>query len=249
MNQMIRVFNYEGTDVTFREKDGDLYVNATEMAAKFSKSPTHWLRNSQAKIYVKEYSTLRNRNPEDLIKIVNGGASAGTWMHEDLAIEFSRWLNPKFSIWCNDRIKELLTTGKVEISQLTPLELAKMLVKAEEEKLLLVEKVSVLQPKADYNDQVLQSGSLLATTEIAALLNMSAVTFNRRLKEAGIQRRVNGRWVLMAKYMGNDYTKDKTVPYKTDDDGTVHSNTSMYWTEKGKEFLLRHFMYVSPKHI
>jgi anti-repressor protein len=121
---------------------------------------------------------------------------------------------------------------------LTPLQIAKRLVQLEEEKLLSA-------PKVEYFDQVMQSESLLTTTEIAALLNMSAVTFNRRLKEAGIQRRVNGRWVLMAKYMGNDYTKDKTVPYKTDDDGTVHSNTSMYWTEKGKEFLLRHFNYVN----
>ena len=36
-------------------------------------------------------------------------------MHEDVAIEFARWLSPAFSIWCNDKIKELLTTGKTEI--------------------------------------------------------------------------------------------------------------------------------------
>lgn len=30
-------------------------------------------------------------------------------MHEDVAIEFARWLSPLFSIWCNDRIKELIT--------------------------------------------------------------------------------------------------------------------------------------------
>lgn len=32
-------------------------------------------------------------------------------MHEDVALEFARWLSPAFAIWCNDRIKELLTTG------------------------------------------------------------------------------------------------------------------------------------------
>ena len=32
-------------------------------------------------------------------------------MHEDVAIEFARWLSPAFAIWCNDRIKELLTLG------------------------------------------------------------------------------------------------------------------------------------------
>lgn len=32
-------------------------------------------------------------------------------MHEDVALEFARWLSPAFAIWCNDRIKELLTVG------------------------------------------------------------------------------------------------------------------------------------------
>lgn len=37
------------------------------------------------------------------------GDNGGTWMHEDVALEFARWLAPAFAIWCNDRIKELLT--------------------------------------------------------------------------------------------------------------------------------------------
>ena len=32
-------------------------------------------------------------------------------MHEDVAMEFARWLSPKFAIWCNDRIKELMQVG------------------------------------------------------------------------------------------------------------------------------------------
>lgn len=30
-------------------------------------------------------------------------------MHEDVALEFARWLSPRFAIWCNDRVKELIT--------------------------------------------------------------------------------------------------------------------------------------------
>ena len=36
-------------------------------------------------------------------------------MHEDVALEFARWLSPVFAIWCNDRCKELLLTGTVSI--------------------------------------------------------------------------------------------------------------------------------------
>lgn len=51
--------------------------------------------------------------PSELVQVVKGGnvKQQGTWMHEDVAIEFARWLSPKFAIWCNDHIKELLTTG------------------------------------------------------------------------------------------------------------------------------------------
>ena len=46
----------------------------------------------------------------DLVTVIKGGnGEQGTWMHEDVALEFARWLSPKFAIWCNRRIKELLT--------------------------------------------------------------------------------------------------------------------------------------------
>ena len=52
----------------------------------------------------------RNLPSSDLVKVTYGDNGA-TWMHEDVAIEFARWLSPAFAIWCNDRIKELLTIG------------------------------------------------------------------------------------------------------------------------------------------
>lgn len=85
-------------------------VNATEMAKTFGKSPSHWLRNSQSEEFIKELAELRNCNSSDLVRVTYGD-NGGTWMHEDVAMEFARWLSPKFAIWCNDRIKELLTTG------------------------------------------------------------------------------------------------------------------------------------------
>ena len=42
---------------------------------------------------------------------IPGEARQGTWLHEDVALEFARWLSPAFAIWCNDRIKELLKYG------------------------------------------------------------------------------------------------------------------------------------------
>lgn len=57
-------------------------VNATEMAKPFGKSAAHWLRNQSTQEFLREYATLRNRNPVDLVQVVNGGDGRnGTWMH------------------------------------------------------------------------------------------------------------------------------------------------------------------------
>lgn len=53
---------------------------------------------------MKELSEVRNCTSTELVKINKGGINDGTWMHEDVAIEFARWLSPAFTLWANDRI-------------------------------------------------------------------------------------------------------------------------------------------------
>lgn len=111
-NGIVSVFNYNGGNVTFKTEDGVVYVNATEMSKQFGKRPSKWLELPSAKEFLSALQTIRKS--DSLIKTIEG-KNGGTWMHEDVAIEFARWLSPAFSIWCNDKIKELLTTGKAEI--------------------------------------------------------------------------------------------------------------------------------------
>ena len=87
-------------------------INATEMAKPFGKRPVKWLELPSTKEFLSTMSEVRKSDIE-FIKTVKGGSNGGgcTWMHEDVALEFARWLSPAFAIWCNDRIKELLTTG------------------------------------------------------------------------------------------------------------------------------------------
>lgn len=76
----------------------------------------HWLINQQTNDFLQELAKVRNLTLTDLVHVKKGGHNAGTWMHQDVALEFARWLSPKFAIWCNDRIKELLTTGVTTVS-------------------------------------------------------------------------------------------------------------------------------------
>lgn len=109
-------FQYNGNPITF-QKGNNLMMNATEMAKPFGKRPGKWLELPSTKEFLATLSTVR-KSDSDFVITINGGTTEkgkGTWMHEDVALEFARWLSPVFAIWCNDRCKELLLTGKSEI--------------------------------------------------------------------------------------------------------------------------------------
>lgn len=112
-----QTFNYNGTDITFLSSESNVMVNATEMASQFGKRPIDWLQNSQTQSFIDELAKVRKSTLADLVRVTKGGNSSGTWMHEDVALEFARWLSPAFAIWCNDRIKELLTKGITALPQ------------------------------------------------------------------------------------------------------------------------------------
>lgn len=113
----LQVFSYKGSNVTFSNENG-MWVNATEMAKPFDKFPYDWLRLQSSKDFLSALVSIRGLNYEDgginyeessqFIKTIEG-RNGGTWFHEDVAIEFARWLSPAFAIWCNDRIKEMFT--------------------------------------------------------------------------------------------------------------------------------------------
>ena len=87
-------------------------VNATEMAKPFGKLVGDWLRLKTTAEFTEALSADMQIPISALIQVVKGGNSEqGTWLHEDVALEFARWLSPAFAIWCNKRIKELLTIG------------------------------------------------------------------------------------------------------------------------------------------
>lgn len=112
---MNTIFNYKGSDITF-SKNGEVMVNATEMAKPFMKLPADFVKTQRTQDFIKELSAMKKIIPTDLVKVVNGGSNFGTWFHEDVALEFARWLSPAFAIWCNDRIKELVKHGATAIN-------------------------------------------------------------------------------------------------------------------------------------
>lgn len=227
-------------------------VNATQMAKSFGneKRPQFWLGNQYAKDYIEELSKARNIALADLVIVTKGGNNSGTWMHEDVALEFARWLSPTFAIWCNDRIKELMRTGVTTVSNDDEAiayamgVLQKRLEQARQEKAMLEQQNNYLTneikqsaPKVKYYDDTLQSVNTLTTTQVAKERGMDAEKLNRKLKEAGIIYRQSGQWIIKQPYASWGLHKTRTQTY-TRSDGSTGTSTYLVWTQKGKMFLL-----------
>ncbi|KFC09048.1 phage protein [Trabulsiella guamensis ATCC 49490] len=45
------------------------------------------------------------------------GRNGGTWMHPELAVEFARWLSPKFARACDRHIKNLLLSKNFQLTE------------------------------------------------------------------------------------------------------------------------------------
>jgi phage antirepressor YoqD-like protein len=194
---MDKIFVYGNQSITFKKADGSLMVNATEMARPFGKQPIEWLRYKQCEEYLDALSKLRNHSLDNLVKITKGGNNPGTWMHEDVALEFARWLSPKFAIWCNDKVKELLQHGFTASEQTiehmleNPDVIIQMATKLKEEReaRLQAEKERDLNnKKAAFTDRIIASEDKVDIGQAAKILELpyGRNTLFKKLKEMGI---------------------------------------------------------------
>lgn len=247
---MLQLFNYNSNPVSFRKENETVFVNATEMAKPFGKNVKDWTRLQGTSDFVNAYKSAKGQI--SLLEIQKGGNAPGSWMHEDLALEFARWLNPAFAIWCNDRIKELMKYGFTASEQtlenlannpdlLIELATALKAERAEKEKSqyqlsLANDTIQKQAPKVQYVDEVLQSISDHTTTTIAGDLGMSAIALNKLLKDNKVQYKQDGNWKLYAKYEGKGYTKSRTHTYR-DSLGNQRTEILTTWTETGRLFI------------
>ena len=131
----VHTFYYKDSPVSF--KNG--MVNATEMSNAFGKKPIDYLKSRSAKTYF--YSVAYGK----VLDVTQVDNKQGTWMCEDLALDFARWLSLEARDWLELRIKGY---KKIEQNELnnekqefdlpkTYLEALKELVRVEEEKEIL----------------------------------------------------------------------------------------------------------------
>ena len=129
---------------------------------------------------------------------------------------------------------KLLTELKTEREQRLALQAQNAALTAENE--LQRQTIADFDPARKYFDMILESNGSIATTQIAADYGMSAKVFNKLLRDAGIQHKVNGQWILYRKYMGKGYTDSRTIHFNHSD-GRPDTKMQTYWTQKGRLFI------------
>ena len=226
-------YNYHGTGISFK-KGNAVMINATEMARSFRKRPSKWLELPSTIKFIDTLQAIR-KSDRSFVETANG---IGTWMHEDVALEFARWLSPHFAIWCNDKIKELLVNGQTGLGNTDEDQAILQAMNILQNRITKQEsRLQRLAPKADYFDDVLQSKSTYTTNQIAKELGMSAISLNKKLNALGIQYKQSETWMLYAKYQDKGLTKTKTYTYAHDTHGNPKTSMQTVWTEKGRLFI------------
>lgn len=146
----------------------------------------------------------------------------------------------KFTDWVTKEVlPSIRKTGGYALPKDYPAAL-RALADAEEAKLRLLAEnqqqaqvIADFEPIRQYVDTILESKGTMATSQIAADYGLTAQKLNKILHDGGIQRNVNGQWLLYAKHMGKGYTKSKTIQIIRSD-GRPDTIMQTQWTQKGR---------------
>ncbi len=130
------VFDVYRNEITFQLGNGDTMINLTEVARSFpNKNLTNILNSKELIEYLQ---VLENKSDSKLqicsfsesqyITVKKGAPNTGggTWVHQRVALRVAQKLSPDFSVWVDEKLEELLTTGKSTITPILKLRVKKI---------------------------------------------------------------------------------------------------------------------------
>jgi hypothetical protein len=129
----LKKFKYEGSSIQFEVIDGKIMANATLMCEAFDKRANDWLALKSTNKYIEAITRKSGFVENQLVTTKTGGvpgqAAQGTWIHERLILNLARWLDVDFEIWCDEKIAELLRTGKTALKTQTEWDIKRYIAK------------------------------------------------------------------------------------------------------------------------
>lgn len=210
-------------------KDKQAVTSSLQVAETFGKNHRDVLRAIDDLKDVRNFAQMFS---ETNLPDSYGRNRRGYYMNRDgftlLAMGFTGSKALKFKLQYIDAFNEMEQQVKFQV----PATLPEALRLAADQ----AEKISVLQPKADYTDKMLANPGLETTSVIAKNYGYSTREFNKLLHGLGIQYKQGKTWLLYAKYQDQGYTHVEPYGY-TNSDGIEKVRNTMKWTQKGQEFL------------
>ena len=97
-------FIYQDTQIHFAlENEGNVMVNATEMAKAFKKRVDHFTKSAHAKAFVDILKQTPNGG-----QIIQDRGRNGIYFERRLALKFAAWLSPEFEVWVFSTLDNIL---------------------------------------------------------------------------------------------------------------------------------------------
>lgn len=244
------VFTYQDKfPISFKASAGRTMINATQMAQSFGKLPAVWLRLASTTEF--RHSLVKrgvSSSYQSQVITTKGRNNNATWIEESLGMEFARWLSPEFSQWCNDRISELLTEGKVSIRENlntkehpvpTSFKEALLLAARQQEEIdRQREIISENQHKVEFYQQYIENRDWFRSSRIADELSITTFQLHTFLAENGIVEhdKHKKRWVALPGFRALQCD----VPYywENKQGKTYAFGSTKRWTHDGREYII-----------
>lgn len=234
MNELMIFNNPEFGAIRTVEIDGEPWLVGKDVALALGyKNPQEAIR-THVDDEDKGVSEILTPGGKQNVPVINESGLYALVLSSKLpgAKKFRRWVTAEV-------LPSIRKTGGYNVPKDYPSAL-RALADAEEKRLALEaenaaqrQAIADFQPIKQYVDTILSSTRTLTTTQIAADYDMTARKLNKILHEEGIQRHVNGQWILYKQHMGKGYTKSKTINIIRSD-GRPDTGLNTEWTQKGR---------------
>lgn len=233
MNEM-QVFNYKSSQVRTVEINNEPWFVLKDVCAVLDLGSAHKVSERLDEDERNQIPLTDSLGRKQKTTIINESGLYNVILRSDKpeAKPFRKWVT-------SEVLPSIRKTGSYALPKDYPAAL-RALADAEEQKLRLLAEnqhqaqvIADFEPIQQYVDTILESKGAMATSQIAADYGLTAQKLNKILHEGGVQRNVNGQWLLYAKYMGKGYTKSKTIQIMRSD-GRPDSIMQTQWTQKGR---------------
>jgi hypothetical protein len=87
-------------------RDGDNYVNATQLCKAGGKKFNDWYRLEATKELIRELEKMTGLKVAD---VKQGRYHSGSWIHPDLAVPLAQWISPTFALQVSQWVREWRT--------------------------------------------------------------------------------------------------------------------------------------------